>query len=95
MIDKNRVMRLYRRGYLHREIAEKMDCSRVQVSRIVARHKVYIDGVLHYYARRGDEFKAWYALAANEGITLNEIADYVGVSIQYVHEKITPYLRSY
>lgn len=87
-------MQLYRRGKLQREIAKRMGCSRVQVSRIIAENKVTIDGILHHYAKQGNEDKAWYALAANEGITLNEIADYVGVSIQYVQDRITPYLRS-
>ncbi len=93
MIDVEKVMRLHRRGKLQREIAMEMSCSRVQVSRIINKHRAPLDDTLHYYARQGDEFKVWYALASDVGVTLNDIANYVGVSVQYVQEKITPYLR--
>ena len=88
------VMRLYRRGRKYNDIAKSVGISEKTVGRIIRKNRCGLDEVMNGMAKKGREYEAmlWYALAV-EGLTLNDIAHYVGVSIQYVEESITPYLE--
>jgi len=93
MIDRERVMQLYRRGKTtYKEIAAILNCSEKQVGRIVRRCKTRDDQFLHLSGRRGKEELAWTALAF-EGKTLNHIAACAGVTMQAVEQAITPHLE--
>lgn len=92
MIDKDLVMRLYRRGKTYEEIADEIRYSTKQVGRTVRENKVYLDEMLHKESRSGKEDSTWYILASM-GLTLNDIGFYVGVSSQYVQQKIQKFLK--
>lgn len=85
---------LYRRGFTYQRIAKTLGISLRHAIRLVTTQRDEIDKIMHNIAKKGFEDVAWYALASDAGLTLNEIADRVAVSVQFVEERIKPYLRA-
>ncbi|APF20368.1 hypothetical protein Calab_1482 [Caldithrix abyssi DSM 13497] len=90
---KNKALILYRRGFTYERIAKTLDISVRHAIRLVTEGRDEIDKIMHDIAKKGFEDAAWYALASEAGLTLNEIANRVGVSVQFVEERIRPFLR--
>jgi len=87
MLNRDDILRQYRRGKTYDEIAREMKCSSKQVGRILKEARKDLDQVMNRVARQGGEGYMWLAMIMC-GYSPQEVADHVGISRQIVYEKI-------
>lgn len=87
MIDRIKVMQLYRRGRTQDEISRTINCSRIQVQRIISNNLTLLDKQFHYYAKKGQESWFWFVLYCN-GERISRISHNVGLTPQAIHQAI-------
>jgi len=92
MIDRNKVMILYRNGKTYEEIATEMNCSSKQAGRIVRAKKNELVVELHKHSRKDNQDMVLLCMAAC-GYSSKAIAEKIGSSRQAIHEKLNDYYQ--